>query len=219
MKNKHYFEDLDNKYKLIDCYKNGLLSDTIPFWINNCVDKKYGGFNFCLDRKGAVIDTDKGIWTQGRFTWMLCNLYDQIEKNDEWLELANHGVDFLNRYGFDEDGRMFFMVTQNGEPIRKRRYIFSEAFTVAAFAAYAKASGESHYQKEAESLFDNMQKLLNEPGLLPPKLIEETRKVKGLAVPMIMIVTAQILRESSMNQNFCNQVIDHSIEATERDFL
>ena len=82
MKNKHYFEDLDNKYKLIDCYKNGLLSDTIPFWINNCVDKKYGGFNFCLDRKGAVIDTDKGIWTQGRFTWILCNLYDQIEKNE-----------------------------------------------------------------------------------------------------------------------------------------
>ena len=33
----------------------------MPFWINNCVDKHYGGFNFCLARDGSVIDTDKGI--------------------------------------------------------------------------------------------------------------------------------------------------------------
>ena len=105
--------------------------------------------------------------------------------------------------GFDEDGRMFFLVNQFGEPIRKRRYIFSEAFAVAAFSAYSKASGEAYYQDKAEALFKFIQKLLNEPGLLPPKLIEETRKVKGLAVPMIMIVTAQIVRENSKNQEFC----------------
>ena len=219
MKNKHYFLDVNKKNEILDCYKYGLLSDTIPFWINNCVDKKYGGFNFCLDRKGTVIDTDKGIWTQGRFTWMLCNLYDQVEKNEEWLELANHGIEFLNKYGFDEDGRMFFLVSQSGEPIRKRRYIFSEAFAVAAFSAYAKVSGKSQYQDKAESLFKFMQKLLKEPGLLPPKLIEGTRKVKGLAVPMILIVTAQILRENSKKQEFCNEIIDASIESIEKDFL
>ena len=122
---------------------------------------------------------------------------------------------FLEKYGFDQDGRMFFLVSQP----RKRRYIFSEAFAVAAFSAYAKASGEAHYQDKAEALFKFIQKLLNEPGLLPPKLIEETRKVKGLAVPMIMIVTAQILRENSKNQEFCNEIIDASIDSIEKDFL
>ena len=48
---------------------------------------------------------------------------------------------------------------QSGEPIRKRRYIFSEAFA-AAFSAYAKASGEAHYQDKAEVLFKFIQKLL-----------------------------------------------------------
>ena len=219
MSQDYFLQNTQQRESLQSLYRDGLLLDTLPFWLQNCVDHENGGFTFCLNRDGTVLDTDKGIWTHGRFIWLLSTLYTQVEPKKEWLEFAKHGIDFLKKYGFDEDGRMFFMVTQNGEPIRKRRYIFSEAFTVAAFAAYAKASGELHYQKEAESLFDNMQKLLNEPGLLPPKLIEETRKVKGLAVPMIMIVTAQILRGSSMNQDFCNQVIDHSIEAIERDFL
>ena len=219
MSQDYFLQNTQQRESLQNLYRDGLLLDTLPFWLQNCVDHENGGFTFCLNRDGTVLDTDKGIWTHGRFIWLLSTLYTQIEPKKKWLKLAKHGIDFLIKNGFDEDGRMFFMVTQNGEPIRKRRYIFSEAFTVAAFAAYAKASGELHYQKEAESLFDNMQKLLNEPGLLPPKLIEETRKVKGLAVPMIMIVTAQILRESSMNQDFCNQVIDHSIEAIERDFL
>ena len=38
-------EDLQDYLKI---YKNGLLDDTLPFWINNCIDQKYGGFTFCL---------------------------------------------------------------------------------------------------------------------------------------------------------------------------
>ena len=36
---------------------------------------------------------------------------------------------------------------------------------------------------------------------------------------MIMIVTAQILRENSKNQEFCNEIIDASIDSIEKDFL
>ena len=75
------------------------------------------------------------------------------------------------------------------------------------------------FQKEAETLFQFMQTLLNEPGLLPAKLIEETRKLKALAVPMIMIVTAQILRDGSDNKDLCNQVIDRAMDEIEKDFL
>ena len=31
-------EDLQDYLKI---YKNGLLDDTLPFWINNCIDQKY----------------------------------------------------------------------------------------------------------------------------------------------------------------------------------
>jgi len=130
-----------------------------------------------------------------------------------------HGIDFIRKYGFDDDGRMFFSVMRDGKPLRKRRYIFSESYTVAAFAAYAKASGETQAKEEALSVFRLMQRYLSEPGLLPPKIIPETSSMKGLAIPMIQIVTAQILREVLDDPQECNQVIDDAISEIERDFM
>ena len=56
---------------LLATHRDGLLNDTLPFWINHCVDRAYGGFMFALDRDGTIVDTDKGMWQQGRFTWLL----------------------------------------------------------------------------------------------------------------------------------------------------
>ncbi len=48
-------------------YRDELLNDVMPFWINHCVDNEKGGYMFCLDRDGSVIDTDKSVWIHGRF--------------------------------------------------------------------------------------------------------------------------------------------------------
>src|SRR5512135_1883199 len=114
--------------QLRDVYRNGLLLDTIPFWFPRSVDKEHGGFLTCFDRDGSLLQTDKSVWFQGRFTWMLATLYNTVERKEEWLALARHGVDFLHERCFDTDGRMFFSLTKEGRPLRKRRYIFSEIF-------------------------------------------------------------------------------------------
>ena len=83
--------------ELITVYRDGLLGDTIPFWVRHGVDRECGGFLTCLDRDGTVIDTDKAIWLQGRFAWLLSTLYSTVERRSEWLELARHGLDFLDK--------------------------------------------------------------------------------------------------------------------------
>ena len=50
---------------LLETYRDGLLNDTLPFWIQNGVDMEHGGFITSLDRDGSVIDTGKGVWQQG----------------------------------------------------------------------------------------------------------------------------------------------------------
>jgi len=70
----------------LEIYKTGLLENIIPFWIKHCIDWEDGGFTFCLDRDGTVIDTDKGVWQTGRFTWMILTLYNEVEQKKEWLE-------------------------------------------------------------------------------------------------------------------------------------
>lgn len=204
--------------ELLHIYRDGLLHDTLPFWIPRAIDRECGGYLTALDRDGTLLMTDKAVWFQGRFAWLLATLYQTVRPDPEWLELSRHGIDFINRHCFDSDGRMFFSVTREGRPLRKRRYVFSEAFAVIALAAYGRAAGEEHYVKQARELFGLMLHTLETPGLLPPKTDPETRPMKGLAVPMILIVTAQELRKAAPDP-LCDAVIDRCIREIERDFL
>ena len=92
-----------------------------------------------LNRQGKVIDTDKGVWQTGRFSWILATLFNEVSQSEQWLKAAKHGISFLEKHCFDSDGRMFFVVDKKGNPVRKRRYLFSESFAAIAFAAYFKA--------------------------------------------------------------------------------
>lgn len=111
-----------------ETYSSGLLGDVLPFWIEHGVDHEHGGVITSLDRDGTTLDTDKAIWPQGRFAWLLATLYNTVEKREEWLSLARQTLSFIRRHGFDADGRMFFLVTRDGRPLRKRRYMYAEAF-------------------------------------------------------------------------------------------
>ena len=54
---------------------------------------------------------------------------------------------------------MFFEVTDNGEPIRKRRYVFSESFAAIAMAEYAQATGDKTYAEKALKIFKQIKHL------------------------------------------------------------
>ena len=161
--------DIQKIELLIKLYRETLLNDSIPFWINHCIDKKYGGFSTFVDADGSLISTDKPMWIQGRFTWILSRLYNTVEKKQEWLDLAKHGVDFILKHGFDTDGRMFYLVTKEGTPIRKRRYLYTETFGVIALAEYAKATGDAEIRKKALDLYNLLIMHYRTPGLLQPK--------------------------------------------------
>lgn len=202
---------------LKEFYKNQLLSDTIPFWFPRSIDKEYGGYLLMRDQDGSLIDDDKAVWIQGRAAWMLATMYNTIEPREEWLEASRSGIDFLNRYCFDTDGRMFFHMTREGKPIRKRRYYFSETFAVIANAAYAKASGDAEAADRARSLFGKCIEYATTPGILESKFTD-VRPAKGIGVPMIMINTAQQLREN-IGDARCDEWIDKWIAEIERDFV
>ncbi|HZJ08335.1 MAG TPA: AGE family epimerase/isomerase [Trueperaceae bacterium] len=205
--------------ELVTVYRDGLLNDTLPFWARHAVDREHGGFQFCLDRDGSVLDTDKGMWQHGRFVWLLSTLLDEVEPRDEWLDLATHGLKFIREHGFDSDGRAFFQVTRDGRPLVKRRYVFTETFHAVAFAAYAKATGDERARDEAMALFSLLRRYLATPGLLQPKVDPVARPMKGLVVPMILIATAQVLRAVAPDPTEFDAVIDECIAEIERDFV
>jgi N-acylglucosamine 2-epimerase len=112
---------------------------------------------------------------------------------------------------------MFFHVARDGSPIRKRRYFFSETFAVIAFAAYAKATGDETIADEARRLFGKCIEYATTPGLLEPKYTD-TRPTRGLGIPMIMINTAQQLRET-IGDPRCDEWIDKWIREIDTLFV
>jgi N-acylglucosamine 2-epimerase len=203
--------------ELKDHYSRHLLQDTIPFWFPRSYDTEHGGYLLMRDHDGSLIDDDKAVWIQGRATWMLATLYNTVEKKQEWLDGAKLGYDFLNKHCFDTDGQMFFHVTRDGRPIRKRRYFFSETFYVIAAAAYAKASGDEAAAQQARHVFGKCIGYATTPGLLEPKFTA-TRPAKGIGVPMIMMNTAQQLRET-IGDVRCDDWITAWIAEIENDFV
>lgn len=176
-------------------YRDGLLNDIVPFWTKHSLDQQHGGYFNMLDRDGTVYDTDKAMWLQGRAVWLYATLYNTVEQRQEWLDAARLGYDFLMNHGFDTDGRMFFQVTQTGQPLVKRRYIFTETFGIIALAQYAKASGDEAALQKARDTFRLIVDLLHTPGTLAPKINPSTRRMKAHAIPMILLATAQELRK------------------------
>ena len=147
-------------------YKNDLLTDILPFWLKYGIDHENGGYFTCLDRDGSLLDTNKSVWFQGRFAFILAYAYNNLEKQAEWLEACKNGIDFIEKYCFDTDGRMFYEVTKTGTPVRKRRYVFSETFAAIAMAQYSIASGNKSYAEKAVKLFKQILYYKNTPGAL-----------------------------------------------------
>lgn len=198
-------------------YADQLLKDTIPFWFPRSFDHEHGGFLFMRDADGSLIDDDKAVWIQGRAVWTLSTLYNTVEKKQQWLDGAKLGYEFLNKHCFDTDGRMFFHVTREGQPIRKRRYFFSETFYVIACAAYAKASGDEEAAANARRIFGKCVEYATTPGLLEPKFTA-TRPSRGIGVPMIMMNTAQQLRDT-IGDSRCDDLITGWINEIEQFFV
>lgn len=206
---------------LFDLYRKTLLDDIVPFWLGHSLDAEHGGYLFCLERDGTVADTDKPMWIHGRFVWLLSTLCLDIGNRDEWLAAAKSGIDFMERHGIDPaDSRRYYSVTDDGRPLRKRRYVFTETFAIIAYAAYGRATGDDRWFKKADELLQFVLDLLANPGRLDPKVDPATRSGKALAVPMILINTAQELRRCCGDPNGTyGRLIDDCIEEVRRDFL
>ena len=200
--------------ELKEIYEKELFEYVLPFWEKNSVDEEYGGYVHYLGVDGSVLCTDKSLWVQGRQAWLFSRLYNTVEKREKWLHYAKLGYDFLRKHGFDERGKMYFTVTQDGKPLRMRRYYFSETFAIIAAAEYSKASGDKEALEFADELFDRVCGYYYEPDekLVPPKTNPETRPSTGHAVPMIMIATAQVVRECGGDKEKYDKAIDGFVD-------
>ena len=197
---------MDLQYKYADkareyaaFYHNELLNNIIPFWTNSdMTDEEFGGCITSVDRTGKSYNNDKSVWFQGRCLWTFSALCRKYGIRDEWKKIADSAKKFLCEKCVDKDGRMYFTVTRDGRPLRKRRYIFSESFFVIGMAEYSAAFGCGEALEKAEKCYELMLKIYDcpesDPFKITPKTYSEVRNERSAAVPMVMFSCSQVLR-------------------------
>ena len=166
------------------------LEETLGFWLEYGVDHTHGGLHTHLDRHGRVFDTDKSIWAQGRWAWVLERSNDALGPDENRSIAAASAWSFLQQHGFAPDGAMYFSVTEDGRPLRSRRYVYSECFAAMAAAQLGHAA-------KAWSLLDTVWARFEGSEGVDAKTNSHTRPMIELGLPMILLNVLQVFRETN----------------------
>lgn len=175
------------------------LDRCIDFWLTNGLDHENGGIYTCLTREGKVFSKDKSVWMQGRAAWTFASMCRVYGEREEWLAAARSCLEFMEKYCINRaaGNRMYFTVTADGRPLRQRRYNFSEGFYALANAEYYGLTGEQAYLERARAAYKLIYELnhgMQDPTGLGAKTIEETRRGRALANPMIFLNITSVMR-------------------------
>lgn len=167
-------------------YRAELLDRVIPFWLAHSLDREHGGYFTCLTREGAVYDSRKYVWLQGRAVWMFSKLYNEMEPRPEWLDAARLILDFLRRHGRDPDGRYYFSLTRQGQPAFYQRKPYAAVFAMLGMLEFSKATQDSALQAEALELFWRIRSWIDEPARLGRPVLAGALKMTALADIMVL---------------------------------
>lgn len=174
-----------------------LYERVLPFWMKHSLDREHGGYFNCLDRDGAIYDTRKHVWLQGRQVWMLSKIHNTHHAAGEpspWLEAATLGAKFLRQHARTGD-RVYFALTREGQPAQMQRKMFSECFYVMAMAEYARASGDTTARDEAREMLGHVMRYAKDPSLLGRPVYPHLPATSSLAVPMILLNLIDVVNE------------------------
>lgn len=134
--------------ELADNYRERIFRQYLPFWEKGGYDKVNGGFMCELNDDGSVVNDEKYIWYQGRAIWVYSYLYNNISREDKYLETAKKTRDFLVKKMYKGNGMWHESVNREGTPIESTvsqgssTDIYGAMFSAAGLIELFKATGD-----------------------------------------------------------------------------
>jgi N-acylglucosamine 2-epimerase len=198
-------------------YRRDLFESVVPFWQRHALDHEFGGYFSCLDADGAIYDTKKYMWLQGRGVWMFSRLYNEVERRQEWLDAATLICDFMRRHGRDPQGRVYFSLTREGRPVFYQRKPYAAVFYVLGLLEYARATGSGALFDEADALFWRIGEWIARPELMDRLALSGQPAVSNLAD--VMVLASMALEFAALRPDArYDRVIEEAMEGVRRHY-
>jgi len=169
--------------ELRDSYSAMLLEDLLPYWRSH-LDWEQGGIFTCISDDGALISTDKYMWSQLRALWVYSKLYNVVERRQEWLDIARNLFRFVTAHGRDDRGHWVYHVTRDGQVVEGATSIYADGFALYGLAEYYRATRDEAARRIGKETFQRVVERLAVPGSYQtaPYEIPEGMKCHGVSM-------------------------------------
>lgn len=127
-------------------HRHWLFEDFLPFMDQYVVDRKYGGFMCTVDRDGTLISGDKRTWYEGRGIWVYSFLYNRIESDPVYLDIARRSVEFIMRHDPLRPELLPSRFTRQGKALDAADPMFyGDVFVANGLQEYSRSPGNEEY--------------------------------------------------------------------------
>lgn len=198
----------------------------LPFWLDNGIDDRFGGFFTAFDNRGrSRLSTDKFTWSQGRFVWLLARAArlaraGQIEADpDELLSFATAGAEFLITHAVLADGTTRFVVGRDGgrpeSSGQPDRSIYADWFVVMGLYELARETSESRWIDAATPVLNRSQEdHLSGTAPTPPYKVPKGHHAFGprLILTNTLLVAAQAAAALGYQEEQTRQQLRSALE-------
>lgn len=163
-------------------YEYDLFDDFLPFLDKHVIDREYGGFMCNTDRDGMNITQNKSTWYEGRGIWVYSFLYNKLDKNPKYLEVAKKSMEFILKNKPSGNNLWPTSFTRKGDPVGEpTKRVYGDLFVANGFSEYSKATGEDKYWDMAKEIMQKCIKISDRPDYYP----EAAQSYLGEDVPLM----------------------------------
>lgn len=199
-------------------FNEELFQRVLPFWDEYGIDHENGGIMCALDYDGTRAHTEKVLWFQGRAIWVYSFLYNHLDKNPKYLEIARKTKAFVLKYALQEDGWWAELLSREGKILRPfSGDIEGMFFIVEGFQEYAIATGDEQCREIAFTLMKKLFRYFDSPdfryrGADFPYLWDSRQAIRPQGLWMaILYIATQMLRR--WNDPDISGIADRALDA------
>ncbi len=157
-----------NLSRLRDQYRRDLFTDFLPFMESHVIDHERGGFMCNTDHLGKRANENKNSWFEGRGTWVYSFLYNNLAREQKYLDVARRSVEFTLKSKPPRAELWPKELTREGNPLTSADgEIYGDLFIAEGLAEYSKATGEAQYWNTAREILFKCLDIYDRPDYRP----------------------------------------------------
>ena len=142
--------------------ETNLVSNILPFWMENTVDPDGGFYGMVFDKGRLIPTADKGAILNARILWTFSHAY-RTYSLDCYKETADRAAEYFTEHFMDKKfGGVFWSLNSEGNPKDFTKQTYAAAFGIYGLAEHFRATGDERSLKAALSLYRTLEEKVHD---------------------------------------------------------